>query len=85
MDDNENIPRYRPGKVIRTGKALTPTETTELRRLFDLAANTCDAAGQVLGRAGPPPVGADLERLAELNERIDTLVDRIKAILGQVT
>jgi hypothetical protein len=82
MGDNENIPRYRPGQVIRTGGAITPTQTTELRRLFDLAADTCDAAGQILGRAGPPPVGADLERLRELNERIDAVVDRIKAILG---
>jgi hypothetical protein len=61
---------------------LSPTETTELRRLFDLVADTCDAAGTVLGRAGPPPLAPELQRLRELNERVAAAVERISAILG---
>lgn len=80
---NQNLPRYRAGQVLRTGKAsLTNSETTELRRLFDLVADTCDVAGMVLGRAGPPPIGSNMGRLRELSDRIDAMAERIKSILG---
>jgi hypothetical protein len=83
METNENIPRYRAGQVVLMGKAsLTNAETTELRRLFDLIADTCDAAGVVLGRTGPPPIGSELERLRALTERVDAMTDRTKSILG---
>jgi hypothetical protein len=82
MDENENVPRYRPGTVVRMGKALTATETTELRRLFDLMADTCDAAAIILGRSGPPPMGSEVQRLRELSERVDAMIDRTKSILG---
>jgi len=81
--ENENIPRYRSGRVTFTGSiSLTLNAATELRRLFDLVADTCDAAGEILGRAGPPPKGTELDRLREVTVRVDTMVDRIKAILG---
>jgi hypothetical protein len=79
----ENVPRYRAGQVVRIPKLLSATETSELRRLFDLVADTCDAAVEVLvlGKAGSPPIGAEFERLRALNDRADTMIDRIKAIL----
>ena len=82
MDHNENIATYRAGKVVRIVGALTTTETIELRRLFDLIADTCDAAGIILGRSGPSPISSELERLRELTERVDAMIERTKSILG---
>ena len=84
MDENEkqNTPPHRTGNVLPTGKpALTATETIELRRLFDVTADTCDLAGEIL--RGPASArGSDLERLRLLTVRIDAMIDGIKAILG---
>jgi hypothetical protein len=73
--------RYRPGQVVPIPKLLSTIEATELRRLFDLAAETCDAAVQVLAKADYPPLGAELERLRALNDRAHALIDRTRGIL----
>jgi hypothetical protein len=82
MHKIENVPAFRAGKMVRIGRpTLTPTETTELRRLFDLVADTCDAAGQLLAKAGAPPLSAELQRLRDLRARAEEMVESIKAIL----
>ena len=83
MNENENIVRYQSGQVLLTGGTrLTFTAITEIRRLFELVADTCDAAGEIAGRAGPAPIGSELDRLREVTARIDALVTRITAILN---
>jgi hypothetical protein len=80
---NDSVPPHRAGVGVNTGKAsITPAETRELRQLFDHLADTCDAASQALGSAGPPPTGSEFQRVKELNARVDAMVARIKAILG---
>jgi len=81
---NEKAPPPHPaGVVVSTGKAsITPAETRELRQLFDHVADTCDAASQAMGSAGPPPKGSEFQRVKELYARVDAMVGRIKAILG---
>lgn len=75
--------QYRAGQVVSTGRtALTSTESIELRRLFDLVADTCDAGAVALGTPGTPMQGSELQRLIELNVRVKAMVDRIGAILG---
>jgi hypothetical protein len=82
MNENEKVPQFWPGHVVHTGKAnLTATATTELHRLFDLIADTSDAASEILKRAGRPPAGPDVERLRDIAARVDAMVDRVKAIL----
>jgi hypothetical protein len=66
----------RTAKPVRVARSLDATETIELQRLFDLIADTCDAAGTVLD------TGSDLERLRELTGRVDAMVGRTKSILG---
>ena len=65
---------------LRPCSALTDTETTELQRLFDLMADTCDGGNIILGTGlelGPEP-----DRLRELTERVDAMVNGVKSILG---
>jgi hypothetical protein len=82
MYEQEITPRFRSGKVVYIGRAtLTPTETTELRRLFDLVSDTCDAASQLLATAQPTPVGSQLERVRDLGARAQAMVERLKSIL----
>jgi hypothetical protein len=61
---------------VRTRSGLTATEITELQRLFDLMADTCDAGNVVLLN------GSELKRLRDLAERVDTLLNGAKSILG---
>jgi hypothetical protein len=65
----------RTPKLLPVARPLNATETIELQRLFDLIADTCDAAGAVLD------TGSDLERLRELTVRVDTMVIRARSIL----
>ena len=82
MSEKQNPPPSAPGKAQLPGKAvLTAIEATELRRLFDVTAETCDLAGEVLRRAASAK-GLELERLRLLTIRIDAMIDGIKAILG---
>jgi hypothetical protein len=82
MNEHENAPRFRSGNVVHIGRGtITNAETTELRRLFDQVADTCDVASQVLGKSGPPPMGPELDRLRELSARADAMVERLKSIL----
>jgi hypothetical protein len=67
----------RTTKLVRVPRAaLNAAETGELQQLFDLIADTCDAANMVLD------TGSDLERLKELAGRVDAMVGRTKSILG---
>jgi hypothetical protein len=50
----------RAAKLVRVARPLNTTETIELQQLFDLIADTCDAANMVL------QTGSDLGRLKEL-------------------
>ena len=82
MINSENVPPYQPGQVLHTGSTrITGTAITEVRRLLELVADTCDAAGQIAGRTGPAPIDSELDRLREVTTRIDAMVDRIRAIL----
>jgi hypothetical protein len=61
---------------VRTRSSLTVSEITELQRLFDLIADTCDAGNIVLVN------GSELKRLRDLSERVDALLNGAKSILG---
>lgn len=65
----------RTAKMVRVAKPLDAAETAELQRLFDLIADTCDAATMVLDS------GSDLERLRGLAGCVEAMVGRAKSIL----
>jgi hypothetical protein len=76
LQDSRVVAR-RTAKLVRVPRAaLNATETSELQQLFDLIADTCDAANVVLD------TGSDLERLKELTGRVDAMLGRTKSILG---
>jgi hypothetical protein len=81
---NENLPQYRTGRAVITGRAsLTLAETSELRRLYDQVADICDAAGQAMGGdEDPVPTMSELQQIKGLNDRVDAMIERIRAILG---
>ena len=86
MTDEENLPTRSQGVVSIVGTTyLTHAAINEVRRLLDQVADTCDAAGVIAGRAGPPPAPAELARLRELSARIDAMVDRLMKVLTGVT
>jgi hypothetical protein len=66
----------RSAKLVRVTRTLNAVETNELQRLFDVIADTCDAANMLLGVDSGP------ERLRQLTERIAAMIDRTKSILG---
>jgi hypothetical protein len=83
MDQNADIPQIRTAKVARIARvALTPSETIEIRRLFDLVADTCDAASELLAKAGPSPVGPDLLLLRNLRARAEAMLETLKTVLA---
>lgn len=55
--------------------ALSVAETLELQSLFELIADTCDAASMAL------ETGSDLKRLKGLTGRIDSMVGLAKSML----
>ncbi len=82
MTNEENLSKRSQGAVSIIGTTyLTHAAINEVRRLLDQVADTCDAAGVIAGRAGPPPAPEQLARLRELSARIDAMVDRLKKVL----
>ena len=82
---NENFPQFRAGRQAFTGRpSLTHAEISELQRLFDHAADTCDAAALALGDddEGLVLTVTELQRLRDLYARIGSMIDRIGATLG---
>jgi hypothetical protein len=79
---SEDVPPYRAIRLGPAGRTVTPAEARELRGLYDKLANASAAAGEVLGRASGVPTGAALQRFRELDAYIETIMDRIKEILG---
>jgi hypothetical protein len=81
---NDNFPQYRAARAVITGRAsLTLAETSELRRLYDQVADTCDVAAHALGSDEDlVPTISELERVKGLNERVGAMLDRIRTILG---
>jgi hypothetical protein len=67
----------------RAAKAvITPAEAAELRELYAELPDASAAAAEALGNSGAAPTGLALERFRELDGRVLTIIDRIKAILG---
>jgi hypothetical protein len=75
LQEAADTPR-RATKLVSVSRTLNAAEALELQRLFDLIADTCDAASVVLN------TGSDLERLRGLAGSVDAMVGRTKSILG---
>ena len=67
--------------LVPTSSGLTGTEIAELQRLFDLIADISDAANIILD-ACVLDTGSEVERLKELTERVDVMVNAAKSVLG---
>jgi hypothetical protein len=65
----------RTPNLVPVARSLSTAERAELQQLFELMADTCDAAGMVL------ETGSELQRLRELTERVDSMLGLTKTIL----
>jgi hypothetical protein len=74
LDESRVVARPKVVRV-RSRSGLTANQITELQRLFDLIADTCDASNIILVN------GLELQRLRDLAERVDALVNGARSIL----
>jgi hypothetical protein len=63
--------------------AILPAEARELQSLYDRLPSASSAAAQALRSAGSAPEAAAFQRFRELDAYVETIVDRIREILGR--
>jgi hypothetical protein len=78
---SEDAEHYRARRPP-AGKTITAVEAQELQNLYDRLPNASSAAAEALRNTGGVPTAAAFQRFRELDAYVDTIVDRIREILG---